>query len=188
MKASYKEFDAIVGLQVVHLMPGQFIFGRRIAAKEMGLTERQIRTILDLLRKAGNLTIKTTSKRPHTRIKELKNKNPEAISNEISLLKNKYNQKLIDSVFHAIALTRKTGKVANSILLAQLKSWERYSIEQVESAIRAYLDKDYAGQGKDEKYLMGIIRNQKPATNPGTTGDPRLKLFTPENEHELYEN
>ena len=62
MKASYKEFDAIVGLQVVHLMPGQFIFGRKKAAEETGLTEREIRTIIDFLRKAGNLTIKTTNK------------------------------------------------------------------------------------------------------------------------------
>ena len=51
MKASYKEFDAIVGLQVVHLMPGQFIFGRKKAAEETGLTEREIRTIIDFLRK-----------------------------------------------------------------------------------------------------------------------------------------
>lgn len=62
MKASYKEFDAIVGLQVVHLMPGQFIFGLHVASKETGLTIREIRTILDFLRKAENLTIKTTNK------------------------------------------------------------------------------------------------------------------------------
>lgn len=62
LKASYKEFDAIVGLQVVHLLPGQFIFGLRVASKETGLTIREIRTIIDFLRKAGNLTIKTTNK------------------------------------------------------------------------------------------------------------------------------
>ncbi len=62
MKASYKEFDAIVGLQVVHLMPGQFVFGRKIASKETGLTEQEIRTIIDFLKKCGNLTIKTTNK------------------------------------------------------------------------------------------------------------------------------
>jgi hypothetical protein len=75
-----------------------------------------------ILRKAGNLTIKTTSKfsiitiinwhsyqgdgiendhqndqqvtskRPHTNIKTLKNKNPEAISNEISLKKYAKNK------------------------------------------------------------------------------------------------
>lgn len=62
LKASHKEFDAIVGLQVVHLMPGQFIFGLKKASIETGLTIREIRTILDFLRKAENLTIKTTNK------------------------------------------------------------------------------------------------------------------------------
>jgi hypothetical protein len=62
LKASHKEFDAIVGLQVVHLMPGQFVFGLRVASKETGLSVREIRTILDFLRKAENLTIKTTNK------------------------------------------------------------------------------------------------------------------------------
>jgi uncharacterized phage protein (TIGR02220 family) len=103
IKASYKEYDAVVGLQVIHLMPGQFIFGRKKAAEETGLTEREIRTIIDLLKKCENMTIKTTnkfsvitiinwaiyqgeaiendqlndqqatSKRPHTRSKEVNN-------------------------------------------------------------------------------------------------------------------
>jgi hypothetical protein len=62
LKASYKEVDTIVGLQVVHLMPGQFIFGRKKAARDLGLSEREIRTIIEFLKKAGNLTIKATSK------------------------------------------------------------------------------------------------------------------------------
>jgi len=62
MKATHKEFDAIVGLQIVHLMPGQFVFGLRVASKETGLSIQEIRTILDFLRKAGNLTIKSTNK------------------------------------------------------------------------------------------------------------------------------
>jgi len=120
MKASHKEYDAIVGLQVVHLMPGQFIFGLRVASRETGLSIRQIRTILDFLRKAGNLTIKTTNKfsiitvinwptyqgndaendtlndKPltnkgqHTNIKTLKKENPPAISSQISELENRY--------------------------------------------------------------------------------------------------
>ncbi|OPY73136.1 MAG: hypothetical protein A4E63_01024 [Syntrophorhabdus sp. PtaU1.Bin050] len=62
LKASYKEYDAIVGLQIVHLSPGQFVFGLKKASQETGLTIREIRTILDFLKKAGNLTIKTTNK------------------------------------------------------------------------------------------------------------------------------
>jgi hypothetical protein len=62
LKASHREFDAIVGLQLVRLMPGQFIFGLKKASSETRLTIREIRTILDFLRKAENLTIKTTNK------------------------------------------------------------------------------------------------------------------------------
>ena len=88
---------------------------------------------------------------------ELKEETP-----DISSLKERYSdQDLINKVFKAIALTRKSGKVAESILLAQLQKWQRYPVVQVESGIRIYLDKDYASQGKDEKYLYGIIRNQK---------------------------
>ncbi len=62
MKASHQEYDAIVGLQVIRLMPGQFIFGLKRAAEETGLSVREIRTILEFLKKAENLTIKTTNK------------------------------------------------------------------------------------------------------------------------------
>lgn len=62
LKATYQEFDAIVGLQIVHLMPGQFVFGLRVASKETGLSIQEIRTIIDFLKKAGNLTIKSTNK------------------------------------------------------------------------------------------------------------------------------
>jgi len=62
LKATYREHDVIIGLQVIHLMPGQFIFGRKKAAAETGLSEQEIRTIIEFLKKAGNLTIKSTNK------------------------------------------------------------------------------------------------------------------------------
>ena len=81
------------------------------------------------------------------------------ISDEILSLLEKYSdQKLIDGAFHAIASTRKSNRVADSILLAQLKKWDRYPVAQVEAGIRTYLQKDCAGQGKNEAYLLGIIR------------------------------
>ncbi len=62
LKASYNEFDAVVGRQIVHLMPGQFIFGLKRASEETGLTIREIRTILYTLIFTHFLTIKTTNK------------------------------------------------------------------------------------------------------------------------------
>ena len=42
LKATHKEFDAIVGLQLIHLYPGQFIFGLRKASVETGLSVQEI--------------------------------------------------------------------------------------------------------------------------------------------------
>ncbi|HUT43148.1 MAG TPA: hypothetical protein VMW95_02335, partial [Desulfobacterales bacterium] len=88
--------------------------------------------------------------------KDKERKNPDFFS-----LKNRYSDPdLIEKVFQAIASTRKSNKVAESGLFAQLRKWQKYPVEQVEAGIRVYLDKDYAGQGKREEYLLGIIRNQ----------------------------
>ncbi len=104
-----------------------------------------------------------------------------------SSLKNKYDSILVDNVFRAIASTRKSGKVADSILLAQLRKWDRYPVEQVKTGIRVYLEKDYAGQGKREEYLLGIIRNQKPDEHE-TAQHPQQREITMDNIGELYEN
>jgi len=82
---------------------------------------------------------------------------------EIHLLKERYqNPELINQVFQSIAGTRKTGKISDSVKLKILQSWERYPTEQVLSGIQTYLSKGYAGQGKGEKYLAGIIKNTRP--------------------------
>jgi phage replication O-like protein O len=87
-------------------------------------------------------------------------------------LKNRYkNQTIIDQVFDAIATTRKSGRVSENVLTAQLMKWERYPIPQIEAGIKIYLAKDYAGQGRDEAYLLGIIRNSKNGNGAG--GDPQ---------------
>lgn len=85
---------------------------------------------------------------------------PEEISSQISVLKKRYQeQETIDQVFHGISSTRKSSRIADSVKLNILQSWERYPVESVMNGIKTYLDKGYHHQGKNEKYLMGIIRN-----------------------------
>lgn len=62
LKASYGPIKMIVGYQEVQLESGQFIFGRKKASQETKLSEQEIRTCLVFLRKAKNLTIKSTNK------------------------------------------------------------------------------------------------------------------------------
>jgi len=62
LKASYKEYDLIVGCQRVHLMPGEFVFGLNKASDELKMSIRAIRTLIAFLKKSQNVTIKTTNK------------------------------------------------------------------------------------------------------------------------------
>lgn len=62
LKASHKPTRQLVGWQMVELEPGQFIFGRKAASKELPLSEQTIRTCLKKLKNLENLTIKTTNK------------------------------------------------------------------------------------------------------------------------------
>ncbi len=194
LKAVHEPTKAIVGFQEVNLEPGQFIFGRKKAAAETGLSERETRTALGSLVTRQNLTIKTTnkfsivsivnwntyqdskngndqqndqhstSKRPHTRSVFNKLKTPDEISSEISSLALKFfpfEKELFDRVRKAISSTRKTGKIKDTVILSMLRSWGRYTPVQVEKGIRIYLEKSYHLQGKDERYLLGVIRSQK---------------------------
>lgn len=205
LKATHKKFTTIIGNQAIDLMPGQFIFGHRIAAQETGLTIRQIRTSIELLKRCENLTIKTTNKysiitivnwdiyqspeiendtlsdtqlankRQHTRTKEHKNiKDPSLISEDIIKLQERYSdQELINQAFQAISSTRKTKRITDTVKLKILNSWNSFPIDQVQAGIKTYLEKEYFKQpGKDEKYLLGIIRNTEA---PEIKGSPAFK-------------
>lgn len=90
------------------------------------------------------------------------------------------NHQLLDQAFKAIASTRKSGKVADNVLLSQLQKWDSYPVEQVEAGIRVYLEKRFASQGKDEAYLYGIIRKNHQQTPTGpeeSTGSPTLDRY-----------
>ena len=52
----------MIGMQEVTLQPGQFIFGRKVASEECGLSEQTIRTCLVKLKNMKKLTIKPTNK------------------------------------------------------------------------------------------------------------------------------
>lgn len=62
MKASHKPTRQMVGWQEVKLMTGQFVFGRKKAAQQLGLSEQTVRTCISLLKSMGNITMKSTNK------------------------------------------------------------------------------------------------------------------------------
>ena len=196
-KASHKTITVLVGCQPVTLQPGQFVFGRRMAADELGMTEQEIRTIIGLAKKVNFSTNKSTNKfsiitiinwhiyqcqdadcqptdQPTTNQQLTTNKNvknekkekpPAPDFSQISFLLKKYPAAEIARVFLAISSTRKCNAISDSVKLAILNSWERYPVEQVMAGVIKYLDKGYAADGKDENYLLGIIRNANGSGN-----------------------
>ena len=79
------------------------------------------------------------------------------------------DQEIIRQVIQAIHSTRKRGKVADSIIQAELRWWDQQNPAHIIQGMRTYLEKGYAAQGKGEKYLRGIIRNsneQSPGSSP----------------------
>ncbi len=62
LKATHTEREQLVGDTIVKLQPGQLATGRKALAQATGLTEQNIRTALDKLKKLGILTSKPTTK------------------------------------------------------------------------------------------------------------------------------
>jgi hypothetical protein len=61
-KTSHKDRDIFMNGQMISIKRGQFVFGRKIASEETGLSEQQIRTCLKHLEKVKNLTSISTNK------------------------------------------------------------------------------------------------------------------------------
>lgn len=114
--------------------------------------------------------------RPSSRLGQLRkecinnDKDPAEISSQISVLKQRYpDREIIDQTLEAISSTRKTGRIADSVQLSILKGWDRYPVDRVMAGVTTYLEKDYAGQGRNERYLLGIIRNSDGTAPEGRT-------------------
>jgi hypothetical protein len=259
LEAAYQQKTVTIHGQSVVLQPGQFVFGRKRWATELGLTEKQIRAcirkfsdnrfenaMIGVVQRYNKFTIynilnwpiyqigdtnSTVPKRyqngtktvpsegqqkgqqfesdkisdynslyltentswpaegpaegpaagqqrassgPQTkkgRREERKNKEEEGgvggehssfLKEKIESMAERYDPELFGQVYDALKSTRQTYKISLNILFAQLEAWLKFPVAQVEAGMRKYVDRDYAAQGKSEKYLMGIIRNIKP--------------------------
>jgi len=67
---------------------------------------------------------------------------------------------LVVGALEAIATTRKLGKISDGKKQRILEDLEKHPEENVLAGIRIYLDRECAAEGKDERYLMGIIRGE----------------------------
>jgi hypothetical protein len=66
---------------------------------------------------------------------------------------------VIDEAIEAFRSTRKTNRIADSVILTEFRWWKDRPIDQVVTGLRTYVAKGCAVEGKGEKYARGIIRN-----------------------------
>ncbi len=86
-------------------------------------------------------------------------------------------QQVLGQTVSTIASTRKSGKVAASVLDSLARKLDRYPQPVVLQACRIYLAKDYASEGKGESYLLGIVRGEARRQNgDGRDADPYAKF------------
>lgn len=62
LKATYRELDLPVGRQVVHLEPGQLLYGRQAVSQKLDIGEYQLRKMMAQLEQFGSLTIESHSR------------------------------------------------------------------------------------------------------------------------------
>jgi hypothetical protein len=100
--------------------------------------------------------------------KEEEEKNREKIfpgTSRAELLDRFENQNvraLVEDALEKIALTRKSGRVSESVVTGLLKKLLVFEPWKVGTGISKYINGEYYLDGKDERYLLGIIRNVTP--------------------------
>ena len=102
---------------------------------------------------------------PASRKKSVKRIKPSAenMAGEIEKLKQNYPLRyrdLIEKAIGQIALTRKDHAISEGIIEGFLADLEKYQLWQIGQGIRTYIRGGHAQKGKNEKYLLGIIRGQ----------------------------
>lgn len=202
MMASHREKWVEVrtgkGTTQVQVKPGQFIFGRNFAAKQLKVPPSSIRNMTLLLKKAGNVDIlkdshysiltirnwkeyQSTEKekgQPEGQPKDNQRTLSKNVKNIYILLREFFPDENQDSPLISAALciigTRKTDRISENVLKAEFEYWAKYSIVAVRRACIAYINKNPEKNALKESYLRAIIRNEEDRcrNNPPKDRDP----------------
>ncbi|MBB6219023.1 hypothetical protein HNQ80_005201 [Anaerosolibacter carboniphilus] len=90
--------------------------------------------------------------------KNEKNKN---INMQISNLRERYSEAdllIIDQYFDILRFTRRSGKIADSVIIKVYQKWEEFKTEAVIYALQVYINNP-KHHDKQENYCYGIMRN-----------------------------
>jgi len=84
---------------------------------------------------------------------------PESVSRQIKELESRYDADIIRETRDACALSRKSGRMSDSVWLSVLSRLDKHPASDVAVSARTFIDRHADGE-KDERYLLGIVRGQ----------------------------
>lgn len=90
--------------------------------------------------------------------KEGKRNTPPVFWSNFLLKFSDEEQRILSDALKAIGSTRKSGRIAESVQNGISGRLSSYPQAAVLAGCRTYLEKNCAAEGKDEKYLLGIVR------------------------------
>lgn len=79
---------------------------------------------------------------------------------------------VIDAALAGFATVRKSGKIAESVVLTEYRWWLSFPVEQVVAGLNTYVVKKYAAEDKSERYARGIVRHTDPLTAAPSPDEP----------------
>lgn len=103
-----------------------------------------------------------------------------SVAAQIGAIEAVLGRELCREARDSCALSRRTGEMADSVWLRTLRALEAFGAGHAQQAMRLFTEKHADGE-KDERYLIGIARNEsKRATNVRTRGQAPVQA------HELF--
>ena len=111
-----------------------------------------------------------------------------SIPEQIHSLQSRYVSGLVTDCRTSCALSRRSGKMSDSVWLQVLTKLSKHPVISVENAMRVFSDK-YADGEKDERYLLGIVRGNAKGNRSNGNGYVNATPFEdfPDNEPDDYD-
>jgi hypothetical protein len=97
---------------------------------------------------------------------------PVDLTGEIRALEARYPAELCAEVRGGVGLSRRNGRIADSVWLATLRKLEPHPVAIATHAMQVFVEK-YADGDKGEAYLVAIARREAAGTNHRTRGPAR---------------
>lgn len=111
--------------------------------------------------------------------KKYKNKKPSVFWSDFLRQFTAEDQELLSDVLSAISSTRKRGKITEGVQDEIATNLSASPHPAVLAGCRTYLEKGCAAEGKDERYLFGIVRRFSQNGTPKVITGPQSQAKTP---------